>query len=115
MKDGADLCLKFHDLNWENGTFTGCVDLIGYLFDIKIGTIRIGCFNLSKTVHQFQFFREVSIINFAPKGNSNDGQVLVVNTVVHKLFKKITLNYFLNRKKSNEKSFQTSTNYTLIV
>ena len=61
LKYGAKLCLKFHDLDWKNDTFSGCVDLIGYLFDIKIGTVGIGCFKSIK-MHQFEYYEKITFI-----------------------------------------------------
>lgn len=48
LKEYADLCIRFYDLNVTYSTAHGCVELEARLHKIVVGTYKLGCFNLGK-------------------------------------------------------------------
>ncbi|KFM71114.1 hypothetical protein X975_12775, partial [Stegodyphus mimosarum] len=46
LKEYADLCIHFYDLNVTRHSAHGCVDLEARLNRIVVGRYKIGCFNL---------------------------------------------------------------------
>uniref|UniRef100_A0A4Q8K4Z0 U14-Liphistoxin-Lth1a_1 n=1 Tax=Liphistius thaleban TaxID=1905330 RepID=A0A4Q8K4Z0_9ARAC len=46
LKEYADLCIKFYDLNVTLHKAHGCVELEARLHEIIVGTYKIGCFNV---------------------------------------------------------------------
>ena len=112
LKDGAQLCLKFHDLDWKNSTFSGCVDLIGYLLDVKVGVIRIGCFNLTNRSYSFKLESKISIVslsntNVTKSKNSSlidtfdiskSDEIKPIYNIMNNIFKNVRFKYF---EKSN--------------
>jgi hypothetical protein len=45
LEKGAELCLRLYNITWQNGSYSGCLDLAATLFDIKVAQVKIGCFH----------------------------------------------------------------------
>lgn len=119
LQDGGKLCLKFYDLDWSNNnTLSGCVDLIGYLFDVKVGKVKIGCFHLGYPMRYFKsHFRyhvnEVMIVNSNSTSNNDTIVIKHENTIKLPSLRFPSLFFNLNSNKTDNKIIVPDERYRL--
>jgi hypothetical protein len=53
--------LQFHDLNVNNNSFSGCIDLIAQVAGVKIAKFKLGCF---KTASNKVFISEMKYVEY---------------------------------------------------
>ncbi len=114
LENGAKLCLKFYSLDWTTSTFSGCVDLLGYLLDVKVGTVKIGCFHLGNHLkifeRKFEYYNEMEsnevirirnssdVFNFAQDLVKLENKVPTSNSILESALLRLIQGFFERKK-----------------
>lgn len=56
LKQYADICVHFYDLNATRTKLHGCVNIEARLHKVVVGTYKVGCFNIGKRDHWKNYY-----------------------------------------------------------